>query len=744
MDVEWAKLLGENVAEKVKTIGQIWAAMGIEGTRLQARKETLSTHLYSMLDAMFDEEIVAQQTIVNSIKELKVKISELESELGFSHSTLVEPLNLIQTEKALFDRFKLLEEKASSITETFNSLRNEEEALAARLDEPTAVILFRHVPNQGQLRTLKDNLDFLTQEKRSRLLRLSELRQEILNIHEAVDIGDLATRSLFTRLKSEDALETLPLSKAFLSEVETFQCACEQLLSAVRSECDQLCVEIEKLALRLNLDHADFLDLDQPTSSSFLTQLREERDRLTELRRKNLSVFIHNCQTELQELWDACRLSEHDRVAAMSWDSEDCSESVLERLEAEIVYWKNFHADHKDVFESLDAWQTSFSQFRDTELKKKDPVILKNRGGILLQVEKQYKQLQREVKRLETLLQKLAADPLHSNLMIHGMKILEFMEASRRQQLEDKENDVNQRRPAQLKPIEFFTFYPRRKGDGSPAISSTNRSVRGRYPGNKAACNETPISSRVKKPRLDSSRTLVTRTPLRQFGLPQGEPLRSAQVIRMSVFTAGQDTLMMRFRAIEKLLADDVLIETKRDILMKRPSSACLWTHTPIEHASDCVADEDMGRADAVYSLLTVGGDLEIIKESFILRENSDASNVRWWSSGNTLSSLRMSDVRGSNPGTATGYALLMSSNKSETRVQCFPLVWTHRNNYARTGGGPFKRECITNGRFSWVPASSENPHITAYVRAHGEVNTDAFECKRTQTRLFDSRSIES
>ncbi|TGZ62140.1 hypothetical protein CRM22_007615 [Opisthorchis felineus] len=519
MDVEWAKLLGENVAEKVKTIGQIWTAMGIEGTRLQARKETLCTHLYSMLDAMFDEEIVAQQTIVNSIKELKVKISELESELGFSHSTLAEPLNLIQTEKALFDRFKLLEEKASSITETFNSLRNEEEALAARLDEPTAVILFRHVPNQGQLRTLKDNLDFLTQEKRSRLLRLSELRQEILNIHAAVDIGDLATRSLFTRLKSEDALETLPLSKVFLSEVETLQCACEQLLSAVRSECDQLCVEIEKLAVRLNLDHADFLDLDQPTSSSFLTQLREERNRLTELRRKNLSVFIHNCRTELQELWDVCRLSEYDRVAAMSRDSEDCSESVLERLEAEIVYWKNFHAGHKDVFESLDAWQTSFSQFRDIESKKKDPIILKNRGGILLQVEKQYKQLQREVKRLENLLQKLAADPLHSNLMIHGMNILEFMEASRRQQLEDKENDVNQRRPAQLK----------RKGDGSPAISSVNRSVRGRYPGNKAACSETPFSSRVKKPRLDSSRTIMTRTPLRQFGLPQGEPLRSAQ-----------------------------------------------------------------------------------------------------------------------------------------------------------------------------------------------------------------------
>ncbi|KAG5452365.1 hypothetical protein CSKR_105206 [Clonorchis sinensis] len=39
----------------------------------------------------------------------------------------------------------------------------------------------------------------------------------------------------------------------------------------------------------------------------------------------------------------------------------------------------------------------------------------------------------------------------------------------------------------------------------------------------------------------------------------------------------------------------------------------------------------------------------------------------------------RMSDVRGSNPGTATGYALLMSSHKSEVRVQCSSLVWTHR-----------------------------------------------------------------
>ncbi|GAA48358.1 hypothetical protein CLF_101510 [Clonorchis sinensis] len=34
-----------------------------------------------------------------------------------------------------------------------------------------------------------------------------------------------------------------------------------------------------------------------------------------------------------------------------------------------------------------------------------------------------------------------------------------------------------------------------------------------------------------------------------------------------------------------------------------------------------------------------------------------------------------LSDVQSSKPGTAIGYALLMSSNKSKTRVQCFPLL---------------------------------------------------------------------
>ncbi|KER33486.1 hypothetical protein T265_00603 [Opisthorchis viverrini] len=50
-----------------------------------------------------------------------------------------------------------------------------------------------------------------------------------------------------------------------------------------------------------------------------------------------------------------------------------------------------------------------------------------------------------------------------------------------------------------------------------------------------------------------------------------------------------------------------------------------------------------------------------------------------------------LASVRGSNPDTAIGYALMMSSNKSKTRVQCFPLRSYKRQLSAvlPTWGGP-------------------------------------------------------
>ncbi|KAG5442615.1 Peptidase inhibitor 16 [Clonorchis sinensis] len=81
------------------------------------------------------------------------------------------------------------------------------------------------------------------------------------------------------------------------------------------------------------------------------------------------------------------------------------------------------------------------------------------------------------------------------------------------------------------------------------------------------------------------------------------------------------------------------------------------------------------GKLDAIKLTVRTFGYASTGKQEFTVQfvcTGQHVSNVRWWSSGTR--SPRMSDVRGSNPSTATEYALVMSSNKSETRVQCFPL----------------------------------------------------------------------
>ncbi|KAG5450101.1 hypothetical protein CSKR_102230 [Clonorchis sinensis] len=82
----------------------------------------------------------------------------------------------------------------------------------------------------------------------------------------------------------------------------------------------------------------------------------------------------------------------------------------------------------------------------------------------------------------------------------------------------------------------------------------------------------------------------------------------------------------------------------------------------------------------------------------------------------------------------ASGYALLMSSNKSETRVQCFLLVGTHRNTYARTGR-PFKRKWCEYENSYFMGWVKEGWAATQHIKLHSYGSKN-----RTRGAYFISR----
>ncbi|CAH8529340.1 unnamed protein product [Heterobilharzia americana] len=204
----WVTPILDQISRKISMISDIWNDMGLEGNNLKLRIDSLSSYLFSMLDEMYNEEILAKQTVIDSIRRLKVKIKELESELGMA-SYVPDSSSLVMTEKLLYDHFKSLSERSSAVLQRYNSLKQEEEKLCTRLEEIQVPVTFTHVPNSEQLEILKENIDHLTIEKRSRSLRLSKLIQEVKNLRAVLQRETSDDEELIALITAPNAMENL-------------------------------------------------------------------------------------------------------------------------------------------------------------------------------------------------------------------------------------------------------------------------------------------------------------------------------------------------------------------------------------------------------------------------------------------------------------------------------------------------------------------------------------------------------
>ncbi|CAH8538380.1 unnamed protein product [Schistosoma intercalatum] len=365
MSSSWVDdVLGE-LSQRLGMIADIWNAMGLEGENLRLRIHSLSSHLFLMLDEMYSEEILAKQSIIDSIKELKVKIKELESELGLTNN-ISETSSLVMTEKLFYDHFKALTEKSSSILQTYKSLKEEEKDLCARLDEPSVPETFIHVPNTEQIRILKENIDHLTLEKRSRSLRLSRLIQEIKNLRDLLQQKTIDDEEIITLITAPNPMENLSLSKNFLDHVTKLRNSLAQEFVKLDDDCQRIIKEIMHIAGRLNIDNG--VNIQQPVSARFLQHLKEELNRLKKLQLRSLASIISKCQAELVVWWENCLVGRDVRQSYLISEGQELNESLLISLESEITKWKSFYLENEPLFKAIETWQCILSRLRMSEV----------------------------------------------------------------------------------------------------------------------------------------------------------------------------------------------------------------------------------------------------------------------------------------------------------------------------------------------------------------------------------------
>ncbi len=94
-------------------------------------------------------------------------------------------------------------------------------------------------------------------------------------------------------------------------------------------------------------------------------QLKEELDRLTELKKANMKLLICNTRTELHKAWDKCHYGDSQRREFLPAFSDDYRDDVLGDLESELDRVNGFYRDNEELFQKVEKRETMWTQYQE-------------------------------------------------------------------------------------------------------------------------------------------------------------------------------------------------------------------------------------------------------------------------------------------------------------------------------------------------------------------------------------------
>ena len=200
---------------------------------------------------------------------------------------------------------------------------------------------------------------------------------------------------------------------------------------------------IESLWDRLGLEEADrkrFLAENRGCGLRIINEFEAELDRLNELKRQNLHLFVEDARYKLQELWDGLYFSEEEMLEFAPAFSDVCSDALLSAHEAEISRLAVLKEQRAPTLQLIDKHRLLTKDQDDLAAASQDVSRLlgKNHKGEkrdptrLLREEKMRKRIAKELPRVEIELKKNLErweDDYGRPFLVHGVRYLDELAA---------------------------------------------------------------------------------------------------------------------------------------------------------------------------------------------------------------------------------------------------------------------------------------------------------------------------
>lgn len=428
-----------------------WNRMGIGVTKRQEVSEDIMQLLTNVFEDISDRH---RKHIVELEEYRDEKLKSINGILQDLTLPSYEPsadMPLVPLAKLLHVKFDELRVVKDERLNQLTDLKSKRAKLCLALGiQPKPFSMKTAIPSEPELMSLQSYICELEKEKAKRLNKYKGLRKIIEQLR--IDLE----RDTFDDFEGEVLqceIDQFVLSEENMKKVQIVH-------STLEAECFKNNERRKKLESRLNAlwdklevpqNDRDHFFLDNSGSKpSTLKTLEVEVEKYEELKRQNLGLFISKIRPEIDQWYEKCCISDEERERFADYvKDENYTEELLEVHEDELNRLKLHYNENQQVYEKLLSWRNFWERLRELEGKMNDPARFNNRGGALLQEEKERKQLHKGLPKLEKELKTMCKTWSENNngkpFLIYGQDIDAFFEEHWNQYMEAKENEKKAR-----------------------------------------------------------------------------------------------------------------------------------------------------------------------------------------------------------------------------------------------------------------------------------------------------------
>lgn len=434
--------LNDSLKKNFNDIGDIWLTTGIPVAKRDEKIEAIRTKITEFVDQIAECEKKELEEIRNYNDFKFTEVNNILRDLTLppfewprNRTQIAKSKIILEKYNELFEIKKMRFDKLQSITDKMDKVFY---SLGMDSEEP---VFATNIPSDLELRNLRTKLADLEQTLKNRQAHFESVKSLIHKICFEVEyqLDDINEVMIFNANK-----ENFIYSQTNMDLLMVFHTKLIKEFTDYEMEITKLTAHLTQLFDRLEISQQERQQFAENLFGTFPQKkqiLEVEIEKYEIIKKNSMEKIIKNIRKEIDVLLNECMVSKFDQFLL---ESEDYTEQLLNQTEFAYENLKNFAEAYKVVFQKLREWEDSLAKFVELEKKSVDPNRFNNRGGVLLQNERDRKMLSKKLPRLDKEIRALITSIEENNNLLfnsYGLDISDYFD-SNWQHISESKDDV--------------------------------------------------------------------------------------------------------------------------------------------------------------------------------------------------------------------------------------------------------------------------------------------------------------